>query len=288
MKDIVILHRKNNQLFNFPLDPLATQSVGLFKTCLRQIALVSSTEYARWRAFHLLPSVVEAKDEVYEGKNAWQFLLEVLCGLHSPVFGETEVFGQFRKFVEELPMGHFLKADSPALQFLFRTIKQIRTEFLHSIGGLSYGHVIRKKLKDCSEVSLWGFGQLAQEVYPWIKEKQIQVIVRRPFYSQQFSVVSAQFRQNTKAHIIAAPLSDEEVVKLVADPDCQMIIDLRGHTLINHDKIVSLLSVMTEIESLKSEQKAILPDCRAAISDRIDLYFLEVQHRPYGWEDLCC
>lgn len=283
MKDILIIHRTNDKIFQLPDDEYILSSVAVFKTCLRQIAFVP------WSLKDvLIPEIASNNDEVYQGKAAWQFLVEVLCGLHSPVFGETEVFGQFKKFIQEIPGHHYLNADLASKDFIYKTVKQVRTNYLNSVGGLSYGHVIRKKIKLQDSVSLWGFGQLGQEIYPWIKEKKLQVIVRNPFESQKFEVVSAPFRKKQSTHIIAAPLSDEEVLQLVSEPITELVIDLRGHTQIKHSKILSLLDVMTEIEILKSEHKLLLPNCIQYIDHQIQEFYSQAKHTPYGWDDLCC
>jgi len=37
------------------------------------------------------------------GAEAYVFLLETICGLNSPMIGETQVLGQFRTFLASLP-----------------------------------------------------------------------------------------------------------------------------------------------------------------------------------------
>jgi hypothetical protein len=44
----------------------------------------------------LLPPIVE----VFRGQQAYRFLLEVICGLNSPIVGKTAVMGQFKEFLQ--------------------------------------------------------------------------------------------------------------------------------------------------------------------------------------------
>lgn len=283
MSDIILVHRKTNQDFA-TVSSESINQFGVWKTCLRQIAIFPTDTFDYQNELKL-----DSQDEVYSNEEALQLLVEILCGLHSPVFGETEVFGQFRKYIDALPSDHVLKTNQALTQFIYKTVKEVRSQYLKNAGGLSYGHVLRKKLKDHTEISLWGFGQLAQEITPWMKEKQTQVIVRNPFGSDEYSVVSAPFRKKTKAHIIAAPISDDQLLELIKDGTTELVIDLRGQTGIvhPHPKIIPLFEVMSEIEALKQEQKVVLPECKAAIQTLVSKYFSTSWHRPFCWEDLC-
>src|SRR3979411_147858 len=83
-----------------------------WQTCLRRIlflnrfensALIEAAEDSGWGSV-----------EVCRGKNAYGFLLEVICGLNSPLLGETAVMGQFREFCSHArfpntPWGWFLR-----------------------------------------------------------------------------------------------------------------------------------------------------------------------------------
>lgn len=283
MSDIILVHRKSNQEFtSLAAD---TSSLALvWKTCLRQIVIFQNDNSDFKQNMGL-----SDLDEIHENEDALKLLIEILCGLHSPVFGETEVFGQFKKYIETLPAEHVFKSSPNLTQFIFKTVKEVRSQFLKQAGGMSYGHVLRKKLKDFDEISLWGYGQLGQEIAPWLSKKQLQVIVRNPFSNADFSVVSEKFRKKTRAHVIAAPLEDDHVLNLLGDDVTELVIDLRGHTQLvhPHHQVIPLVSVMQEIEKLKQEQKIVLPECEAAIADMVSKHFSSTWHRPFGWEDLC-
>src|ERR1043165_8205903 len=69
-----------------------------WQTCLRRIlflhandsaAIIQSIQNGELR----LPTI-----EVFRGHDAYQFLLETICGYNSPIVGETAVMGQFKEF----------------------------------------------------------------------------------------------------------------------------------------------------------------------------------------------
>src|SRR5436190_7341524 len=69
-----------------------------WQTCLRRILFLNrndscTTIEAIENGELNLPTV-----EIFRGREAYQFLLEVICGLNSPIVGETAVMGQFKEF----------------------------------------------------------------------------------------------------------------------------------------------------------------------------------------------
>ena len=66
--------------------------VPVFKwqTCLRSLVLLPDD----------FPHEDLAHGEWLEDESAYRRLLEIACGLHSPLVGETEVFGQFKDAVQ--------------------------------------------------------------------------------------------------------------------------------------------------------------------------------------------
>ena len=75
--------------------PSLLQDTALFETCLRKIYFFDEDAEIR-------TELLEKKIKFYQGSEALQRLLEVLCGLHSRVLGETEIFGQFKKFIDSI------------------------------------------------------------------------------------------------------------------------------------------------------------------------------------------
>lgn len=191
----------------------------VWTTCLRQIHFQSSQDDL---GFNL-----EDTDQVFVQEEAFGFLIEVLCGLHSPVFGETEVFGQFKTFVDNAkknPDSFFNSNQNKWLRFIFETVKQIRHEHLTHIGSQSYGSTLRRLTKNASSVDIIGAGNLTTEILPWItKNTQTRVLVRDvtkyAFLLKDFpqlKIENIKDVKNLRSYvIIAAPIENKSLAELV-------------------------------------------------------------------------
>jgi hypothetical protein len=117
--------------------------------------------------------------DVYHDFQAYQFILEMTCGLKSALPGETEIFGQFKKGWSEFLATLHPEAKQllPLIQKLFEDTKNIRFEFLQGNGGASYGSLVRQILreKDPSDVGLIGAGKLAHAVGPYLLDRKINL-----------------------------------------------------------------------------------------------------------------
>ncbi|PWU16896.1 MAG: hypothetical protein C5B49_09835 [Bdellovibrio sp.] len=287
MVDLVLIHRKSKQDFSQLQTPV-------WKTCLRQIAFLPPEYGVPTAETSAEMSAVTPEDQIFRDGAALRFLLEILCGLHSPIFGETEVFGQFKVFFDSLPESHVLKRTPGLAQMVFRVVKEVRSTYLRAAGTFSYGQMLRRKLKDQSRVQLWGYGQLGQEIGRWLKSKRVTILVRDPekvkSLAGEFAVQRMPESVPTNpvgVHIIVAPLSDAQVAALAQNEATERIYDLRGESQLQHPKVNSLRSLMAEIEVLKLEQKKLLPACRQMIAGRVAEYLEAAFHRPHCWEDLC-
>lgn len=205
----------------------------------------------------------EAENEIYRGEDAYRFLLQVICGLHSPLVGETEVYGQFRNAVSAfaVPVNPWGLQARKFFQALFEDAKKIRQQHLKDLGSQSYGSVIRRELRGqprLSRVHILGAGHLVQEILPWITKDEtednaeIHVHCRDPKKSAEalkaFPGVrihdlsegghddhdkdrAAEFGAfgSMDALVIAAPVTAEWVRTWVpASADLRWVVDLRG------------------------------------------------------------
>ncbi|MBX2987963.1 MAG: hypothetical protein KF802_08695 [Bdellovibrionaceae bacterium] len=245
-------------------------------TCLREILFVE--DELSQDEFQSVKGI-----EVYQDEQAVMFLLEVLCGLHSPVLGETEVMGQFKNYLSQIPEDHLLRREPGFLPFLQNTTKEARTKFLSATGSLSYGQIVRRWLKDMPDVALWGFGSLGQELWPWMREKTSAVVVRQPRALDSDVPFLVGQTPKATAHVIAAPLADEAVRALA---DRSFVIDLRDGAL-DHPNVRTLQDLFAEIQQLRREREDIVPRCREFLRGKVEEYFSRHQIRPFGWEDLC-
>lgn len=272
----------------------------VWKTCLRQIVFVHPEQWELFRELNDLRG-----DEVMKNGAALQFLMEVLCGLHSPVFGETEVLGQFKTYMNDLPSNHVLHRVPGLSAMILRTVKEVRTKYLQEAGSFSYGQLLRRKIRGEESVTLWGFGQLGQEIHRWIKESKVHIVARDvekvrdklrelaalksnfPADAQVLSLNEVSLSSLPRTHIVAAPLSDSLVSDMVAASQDSQIFDLRDETGLEHERITPLRDLMSESENLKRDQRKILPACQQLIGERVQEYLDLAIHRPYCWEDLC-
>ena len=64
-----------------------------WQTCLRRIQFLNRFENSALIEAAETDKLVPPTVEVYRGNEAYGFLLEVICGLNSPLLGETAVMG---------------------------------------------------------------------------------------------------------------------------------------------------------------------------------------------------
>src|SRR5215831_12199098 len=120
-----------------------------WQTFLRRILFLNSNDNrATIEAFESgelgLPTI-----EIFRGREAYRFLLEVVCGLNSPIVGETAVMGQFKEFSQHAKFpttswGAFLRRITSNLMM---DAKRIRHDHLQGIGSQSYGSLVRQHVK---------------------------------------------------------------------------------------------------------------------------------------------
>lgn len=226
-----------------------------WKTCLRTVYFMHINE------FETFP--VSKRDAVYVGEQAYRFLLEVLCGLQSPMVGETEVLGQFKEFLKAASSHELVKREKTFFNHLLKDCKTIRERHLQQLGCHSYGSLTRRLLKNIDSVSFVGAGQLVREILPWLKEKKSISIFSRDgsrleglkevrqdlrWFSlqaqaceQQTSssdgkpsasyVPSQAFNKScvsSEALVVCAPMSNQELLELIQNRPLQILLDLRG------------------------------------------------------------
>lgn len=179
------------KLYHQPLGPqVAVQAVDhalaalrarpFFKwqTCLRSLVLVPDDG-----SQDLFETSVEGlQGEWLEDESAYRRLLEIICGLHSPLVGETEVFGQFKDAVQMRIEVAEKTAAADALELAFAAtlrqwakaliedVKLVRQKHLRDLGSQSYGSLVRREVRELAkpQIEFLGSGQLATEILPWL------------------------------------------------------------------------------------------------------------------------
>jgi glutamyl-tRNA reductase len=220
-------------VINLPPDSAPEIGVLEWRTCLRRIVFLQRTECGIKTNF---------KGEIYRGREAYQFLLEVICGLHSPLLGETAVMGQFRQFRANAAF------EATAWERFLRTLatdllvdaRHIRHHYLQGLGSQSYGSLIRRHVKKNAPVALIGSGSLAREILPWLDNVRLfyrsahhATDIQREFPRtriDQLKPVDAGWSHGSASLIIAAPLSATEINEWLRlqSVDFNLILDLRA------------------------------------------------------------
>ncbi len=303
MAQMGLIHLQPNHEIPAPL-----KAYPLWKTCLRQIIFVS-------------PDVSEnlPKDATFlKDQEATQFLIEVLCGLHSPLLGENEVFGQFKQFLEDQGPHELFSNQQKWVQFVLQEVKRIRSQYIHLLGSKSYGSMLRKLTQDSSEVTIFGTGQFAEEILPWLShKKKLQMIGRNTdrlkFFEGKYAHLSVQRlhsgspEMNSTLHqhlILAASVSHETFVSYLQRSDVsklQKIYDLRGLTSEKEEKqffdlmkkegfnieIVFLRDLFRSMESQRKQNVQLIETIKSELNQKVIAFLMRLEHRPLGWDDLC-
>jgi hypothetical protein len=168
-----------------------------WQTCLRLVVVGPADRIERYQreVSHLqLTEDDRSSVEFLEGGTAYGRLLEFICGLHSPVIGETEVLGQFKDACQRF-QSELAEPDRDAVIFsafnqvwrnwaaaLLEDAKAVRARYLLDLGSQSYGSLVRRELKSLmgGDVDLLGAGRLALDIVPFIASKyQVTIHCRK-------------------------------------------------------------------------------------------------------------
>jgi len=279
-----------------------------WQTCLRRILFLNAHDNRDLLETIAVGEAVPPIVEIFRGPEAYAFLLEVICGLNSPIVGETAVMGQFKDFLlnarfPNSSWGNFLRQLATNLMI---DAKRVRTRHLQGLGSQSYGSLVRQHVKGMPAVAVLGSGKLAREILPWLIGKtKVRVFCRN---LARASSLLADYPEIELAHyqssdagwmhaeaglVIAAPLTADEVARWsslqhVSFTKC---LDLRGDAAT--DQIVArtpVIKLHELFEALRAERERLagqVAAARAEIKELVGRQSQQAQFRPFGWEDLC-
>jgi glutamyl-tRNA reductase len=279
-----------------------------WQTCLRRILFLNRTDNAALIAAADTGNLYPGSVDVYRGHEAYGFLLEVICGLNSPLVCETAVMGQFKEFcahakIANNPWGWFLR------QFTSNVLvdaKRVRHEHLQGIGSQSYGSLVRQHLKGMPTVAVLGAGKLSREILPWLAGKTSARVFYRNWerakdllteYPElqldQYSREDSGWQQEETGLVIAAPIKATEVEAWVRSQTTTFskCLDLRGEAATDPiDLPIPVIKLSELFEALRSERQRLegrVDSARGAIRQLLVRQVNQAQFRPFGWEDLC-
>ena len=287
MLDLILVHRKRNG------NPLQF-SVPIWRTCLREIGFFDSQQFDGLKLSNL------ADDEVLKGDQALRFLIEVVCGLHSPVLGETEVQGQFKNFLNTEANNPFFPIDlKNHSQEIFRIVKLIRTEHLSQLGCHSYGSWVRQHTRKSRNIGIIGSGNLVEEILPWLKKSNSLKLITRN--TDRALKLKSQF-SNTVIHslneipsvdclIVAAPIDNNFLLNQISQQkNLSSLFDFRGEAeLVGHYpfQYFSLNKILSDLQLHKKTQENAILKSKETLEQILSSHNRKANFRPGGWEDLC-
>jgi len=269
-------------------------AVPVWRTCLRQVTFADAVEDL---------AEIDRNQPLVEG-DAYRTLLEILCGLQSPMLGETQVLGQFKAFLSSLDAEQAWL--SRLGQRLLTDAREIRTRHLQGLGSRSYGSAVRRYLAGCEHAVLIGTGKLAQEVLPFLADdgRTVEQWGRAPdggastslaaqvTYCLLDEVDARSVSPRPAALIIAAPVTSDVVARVAAQyTGLQVVVDLRGeldtaplHLAV---PVVTLQDLFARMLAANGSALHQVDAARAEILSRSRRFELRDELRPFGWHDLC-
>lgn len=259
-----------------------------WRTCLREIVFHEAPIESVEPASH-------STEQALADADAYAFVLETICGLHSPMIGETQVLGQFRAFLGSLP------ADASWLGAIGRQLttdaRAIRERHLRDLGSRSYGSAVRRHLDGIERVALIGAGALACELFPYLSEgRAVDQWTRTELAAPE----GVPVRDASAALVVAAPV-DAIAIAGVSRRYRRLarVIDLRGadrHDDLRHASlrdtiggapVITLDDLFAEVSASSRASAERFDDAREDIRRMAAAFQYRQLLRPFGWDDLC-
>lgn len=317
MNDLYFLHYDNNDSKSTALseqqselqksarqflETIAEDQKVQFKTCLREINFISLTYLSDEQKQKLYSFAQLNLGDHYYADQGLTFLIELLCGLKSRIVGETEIFGQFKKFYDALTSEQKIKfLPQSTMKFILESVKSLRDSHIKYWGAHSYGSLIRKLIKNYQHVDVIGFGHLAQEIEPWLQGKQVEFYVRNPEKAKAEALekslnvlIKDSLSEQLKSDVVilAAPTSSEFVLPRIQQ--AKLVIDCRAigeqTQSVNGLCQAEVIELKDLFYSLENEQQKLtekIKDVQNLIQNLIAEFSAREAHRPQGWYDLC-
>ena len=274
----------------------------IWRTCLREVVFANDANDADDAAG--IQQTHDSGRPLVEG-DAYRLLLEILCGLQSPMLGETQVMGQFKVFLSSLDreQGWLNRLGQRALA----DARDIRTSHLQGLGSRSYGSAVRRYLSDVPHTVLIGTGKLAREVLPFLADDGRSVdqwgrateIADTPIRTSSVfqyrlfdSAATFAGPAAPTALVIAAPVPSPIVDRVSRGyPALACVIDLRGELdtapLHVSAPLVTLQDLFAQMRATHGTAARHVDAARSEILSRSRRYELRDELRPFGWDDLC-
>lgn len=262
----------------------------LWRTCLRDILFLDDD--------------TDPGPGVITDGAAYALLVEIVCGLRSPLIGETEVQAQFKAFLASpaarehsslLRLGQRVLADA----------KSIRSRHLQGFGVRSYSGLVSDHIPADARIVLVGTGALAAEIASaliprhridqWGRRAPAAVLPPASLTRfQLFSAADPFVVQSTDRAVlvIAAPAGSTDLDRIAAGyPNLLRIVDLRPADertrLESTTPAVTLDDLFAEAGANTKSATGPVAAARAEVATLGRAYVNRDELRPFGWDDLC-
>jgi len=271
------------------------------ETCLRKTIILSEEKYHALNADIKLEERFSKNFEIYSGFSAVEYLVKVLAGLESPVLGETEVLGQFKKQVVPQLSEHTDTAET--IQFVLNLVKMVRSKHLVGLGSQSYGSLVRRLLKAEQHILFVGAGVLAESIFPWVKDtKKNMFAVRSPekfmkseLYKSNTGLTAVSLSEDFRFDfplnvIVCAPIESAALEEFLKNAKVNKVIDLREESDVDpiskiKCEVFDLKEAFAEMSAQSDKKDSLIKAVKKDINSKLEEKF--VKHRPFGWDDLC-
>lgn len=283
------------------LEPITIASSQVWQTCRRQLMFFDEFEFQNF--------IPEKNDQIFLSLDAEEFLIQVLCGLKSPLVGETEVFGQFKNWWQNWDECDLKQKMAPRVQQIFAVVKKVREEALYGLGSQSYGSLLRKKINENelissqnNKIDFLGAGQLTEDILPWVsKFADCRLWVRNTEKHKnnsafkQVSLLKTDSPQSvSELVVIAAPISHTELLSFLGERGSlhdKIVFDFRHDSIdfAHADlfaKYFHLNEFVTEVEFYKTQIQGQIIKANNIINRWKQDELNRAQVRPFGWDDL--
>lgn len=285
--NLILLH-SNDPVGN----PLDDDGLEVWQTCQRNIA------FGDRRLFPIAETERFYKGyEVFHGFEAYRFLLEVVSGLRSKLFGESEIQAQFRdrfreeKVTESTFALYLLRLRDQILEHT----KQIRSKYLTGLGRQTYGSVAESYLQKHKSVTLLGTGKLATSILPYLisKGKDVRLIGRNQTklieLQKEFPITThhwEDYQPGEEAIVIASsflPFNWDFMIE-----SSSFILDFRETAIKNHNykNYIPLSQILSDLQETDEQIQSVKMDLQFFLTELTREREEEQIHIMNGWEDL--
>ena len=238
--------------------------------------------------------------ETWHGYGAYAFLLEVVTGVRSSLFAETEVLHQFKtRFSKEnLPAAPFGDYLARLREDLISDAKYIRRNYLQNLGDQSYGGIAHRLMGSRKRVVLIGSGQLAEKVLPFLKKggRQVTVAARNPLRCAELAAryhcktlsLQGLGEQQIENLVIAAPISVAKILPRVVPQGA--VIDLRDDDC--RDPVPegldyhSFREILEALDRTRERHELLRKQLERVMGELVDQRRMARFELVHGWEDI--